>query len=51
MASQIEFVGSDPREPYLEVNREKCSQAPNILDRFHNLAKRNKALAEVRAGE
>jgi transposase len=38
-------------EPYLKVIREKCSEATHILDRFHIVAKMNKALDEVRAGE
>jgi transposase len=38
-------------QPYLKVIREKCSQALHILDRFHIVAKMNKALDEVRAGE
>ena len=51
LASRIEFVCSDMWEPYLKVVREKCSQALNILDRFHIVAKMNKALDEVRAAE
>ena len=38
-------------EPYLKVIREKCSEALHILDRFRIVAKMNKALDEVRAGE
>jgi transposase len=38
-------------EPYLKVIREKCSEALHILDRFHIVAKMNKALDEVRAEE
>jgi transposase len=38
-------------EPYLKVIREKCSLAIHILDRFHIVAKMNKALDDVRAGE
>ena len=38
-------------EPYLKVIRENCSEALHILDRFHIVAKMNKALDEVRAGE
>ena len=49
--SKIVFVCSDMWEPYLKVIREKCSQALHILDRFHIVAKMNKALDEVRAGE
>jgi transposase len=51
LASQIEFVCSDMWQPYLDVIRKNCSQALNILDRFHIVAKMNKALDEVRAGE
>ena len=38
-------------KPYLDVIREHCAQALHILDRFHIVAKMNKALDEVRAGE
>lgn len=38
-------------QPYLDVIREKCSQALHILARFHVVAKMNKALDEVRAAE
>jgi transposase len=51
VASRIVFVCSDMWEPYLKVIREKCSEALHILDRFHIVAKMNKALDEVRAGE
>jgi transposase len=51
LASKIVFVCSDMWEPYLKVIREKCSDAIHILDRFHIVAKMNKALDEVRAGE
>jgi transposase len=51
LASQIAFVCSDMWQPYLDVIREKCSQAIHILDRFHIVAKMNKALDEVRAAE
>ena len=47
----IVFVCSDMCEPYLKVIREKCSEALHILDRFHIVAKMNKALDEIRAGE
>ncbi len=43
------FVCSDMWEPYLKVIREKCSEVLHILDRFHIVAKMNKALDEVRA--
>src|ERR1700683_1793370 len=51
ITSKSVFVCSDMWEPYLKVIREKCSQALHILDRFHIVAKMNKALDEVRAGE
>jgi transposase len=51
IASKIAFVCSDMWEPYLKVIREKCSEALHILDRFHIVAKMNKALDEVRASE
>ena len=51
LAAKIEFVCSDMWKPYLRVIREQCSQALHILDRFHIVAKMNKALDEVRAGE
>jgi transposase len=38
-------------EPYVKVIRDKCSEALHILDRFHIVAKMNKALDEVRASE
>jgi len=49
--SKIVFICSDMWEPYLKVIREKCSEALHILDRFHIVAKMNKALDEVRAEE
>ena len=51
LASKIVFVCSDIWEPCLKVIREKCSDALHILDRFHIVAKMNKALHEIRAGE
>ena len=51
VAAKIEFVCSDMWRPYLDVIREHCSQALHILDRFHIVAKMNKALDEVRAAE
>ncbi len=51
LASQIGFVCSDMWQPYLDVIRERCSKALHILDRFHIVAKMNKALDEVRAAE
>ena len=37
--------------PYLDLIKEHCSQALNILDRFHIVAKMNLAIDEVRAAE
>ena len=51
LSAQIEFVCSDMWKPYLQVIRERCSQALHILDRFHIVAHMNKALDEVRAAE
>lgn len=51
VASRIEFICSDMWRPYLDVIAKHCPQALNILDRFHMVAKLNKALDEVRAGE
>lgn len=51
VSSGIEFVCSDMWKPYLRVIREKCGQALHILDRFHIVAKMNKALDDVRATE
>jgi len=50
-SSHIEFVCSDMWKPYLRVIRERCTQALNILDRYHIVAKMNDALNEVRAEE
>jgi transposase len=52
----LRIIGSSPftfkcRAHHLKVIREKCSEALHILDRFHIVAKMNKALDEVRAGE
>ena len=51
LAGKIEFVCSDMWRPYLEIIARHCPQALNILDRFHMVAKLNKALDEVRASE
>ncbi len=47
----LEFVCSDMWQPYLKVIAKKAGQAIHILDRFHIVAKLNKALDEIRAGE
>jgi transposase len=53
-----ELRSTDEKERFEEVEREravlireKCSQALHILDRFHIVAKMNKALNDVRAAE
>ena len=51
LSLKIEFVCSDMWKPYLRVIRERCSNALNILDRFHIVAKMNDALNDVRAAE
>ncbi|WP_301101785.1 transposase [Propionivibrio sp.] len=51
LSAKIEFVCSDMWKPYLRVIRERCTNALNILGRFHIVAKMNDALDEVRAAE
>lgn len=51
LSSKIEFVCSDMWKPYLRVIRERCSNALNILDRFHIVAKMNVAVNDVRSVE
>lgn len=50
-ADKIEFVCSDMWKPYLQLIAKHCGNALNILDRFHVVAKLNKAIDEVRASE
>ncbi len=47
----IQFVCSDMWQPYLKVIRKKVPHAIHILDRFHIVARLNKAVDEVRAAE
>jgi len=47
----IQFVCSDMWQPYLKVIRKKMPHATHILDRFHIVARLNKAVDEIRAGE
>jgi transposase len=47
----LEFICSDMWQPYLKVIARKAGQAIHILDRFHIVAKLNKALDEIRAAE
>ena len=51
MAQKIEFVCTDMWRPYLDLIDEHCPNALNILDRFHVVAKINKAIDGVRAEE
>jgi transposase len=51
ITSRIVFICSDMWESYPKVICNKCSEALHILDRFHIVAKMNKAVDEVRAGE
>ena len=47
----LQFICSDMWRPYLDVIAQKAGQAIHILDRFHIVAKLNKALDEIRASE
>ena len=50
-AAALQFVCSDMWKPYLKVIAKKAGQAIHVLDRFHIMAKMNKAIDEVRAKE
>jgi transposase len=47
----LRFACSDMWKPYLKVIAKKAGQAVHVLDRFHVMAKMNKAIDEVRAAE
>lgn len=47
----LRYVCSDMWQAYLTVIAEEAPQAIHILDRFHIMAKMNKAIDEVRAAE
>jgi transposase len=47
----LRFVCSDMWKNYLDVLKARAGQALNILDRYHVVAKLNKAVDEVRAKE
>ena len=51
LAQKIEFVCSDMWKPYLDLIKQNCATALNILDRFHVVAKLNKAIDEIRSDE
>jgi transposase len=48
---QLQFICSDMWKPYLKVIKNRAGHALHILDRFHIVARLNKALDEVRASE
>jgi transposase len=50
-AAALEFACSDMWKPYLKVIAECAGQAVHVLDRYHVMAKMNKAIDEVRADE
>jgi transposase len=50
-SGMLKFVCSDMWQPYLKVIAKKAGQAVHVLDRFHIMAKLNKAIDEVRAAE
>lgn len=50
-AAALQFACSDMWRPYLKVIAKKAAQAVHVLDRFHIMAKMNKAIDEVRAKE
>ena len=50
-SARLRYVCSDMWQPYLKVLAKKASQALHVLDRFHIVAKMNKAIDEVRAAE
>ncbi len=50
-SQEIEYICSDMWKPYIKVIKKKAGEALHILDRFHIVAKFNKAIDEVRALE
>ena len=50
-AKALHFVASDMWKPYLKLIAKFAGQAIHVLDRFHIVAKVNKAVDEVRASE
>jgi len=47
----LQYVCSDMWRPYLEVIRRRAGDAVHVLDRYHIVARMNKAIDEVRASE
>ena len=50
-SAQLKYVCSDMWRAYLTVIARKAGQAIHVLDRYHVVAKMNKAIDEVRAAE
>jgi len=50
-AAALRFICSDMWRPYLNVIACRAGQAIHVLDRYHVMAKMNKAIDEVRAAE
>lgn len=50
-SAALRFVCSDMWRPYLKVIAKKAGEAVHVLDRYHVMAKMNKAIDEVRAQE
>lgn len=50
-AAALRFICSDMWKPYLRVIAARAEQAVHVLDRYHVMAKMNKAIDEVRAAE
>ena len=50
-ARELEFVCSDMWQPYLDMIAQEAGAALHVLDRYHVMAKMNKAIDEVRAAE
>jgi transposase len=50
-SSALQFVCSDMWKAFLKVIARKADQAIHVLDRYHVMAKMNKAIDEVRAQE
>jgi transposase len=51
VAGGLKYVCSDMWQPYLHVLAERASQAVHVLDRYHLVARLNKAVDEIRAEE
>lgn len=50
-SAKLKFVCSDMWQPYLTVIANSAKKAVHVLDRYHVMAKMNKAIDEVRAAE